>query len=53
MTEMHKLHAIKGNLITLAKKGEFDVIVHGCNCLNVMGAGIAKQIKKTFSRSIC
>jgi len=27
---------------------EFDVIVHGCNCFNSMGAGIAKTVKKRF-----
>lgn len=37
-----------GNLISLAKEGAFDVIIHGCNCFNTMGAGIAAQIKKHF-----
>ena len=39
---------IKGDLIKLAIKGEFDVIIHGCNCFCTMGAGIAKQIKENF-----
>ena len=39
---------IRGNLIQLALDGKFDVIVHGCNCLHTMGAGIAAQIRKTF-----
>jgi O-acetyl-ADP-ribose deacetylase (regulator of RNase III) len=39
---------VKGNLISLAQAGEFDVIVHGCNCFCTMGAGIAKQIKEKF-----
>ncbi len=39
---------VKGDLIRLALDGEFDVIVHGCNCQCVMGAGIAKQIKEAF-----
>lgn len=38
----------KGNLIKLAEDGEFDVIVHGCNCFCTMGAGIAKSIKQKF-----
>jgi O-acetyl-ADP-ribose deacetylase (regulator of RNase III) len=38
----------KGNLINLAKQGEFDVIIHGCNCFHTMGAGIAKDIKHHF-----
>ncbi|WP_037314952.1 macro domain-containing protein [Ruegeria halocynthiae] len=39
---------IKGDLIRLALKGEFDVIVHGCNCLHAMDAGIAKAIAAEF-----
>lgn len=39
---------VKGNLITMAKNGEFDVIIHGCNIWHAMGAGIALQIKKAF-----
>ena len=31
--------------------GDFDVIVHGCNCFCTMGAGIAKQIKKAFPKA--
>lgn len=38
----------KGDLIQLAIEGEFDVIVHGCNCFCAMGAGIAKTIKQNF-----
>jgi O-acetyl-ADP-ribose deacetylase (regulator of RNase III) len=39
---------IKGDLIKKTLDGEFDVIVHGCNCFNTMGAGIALQIKNVF-----
>ena len=39
---------VKGNLITLALIGEFDVIAHGCNCFSTMGAGIAPQMAKEF-----
>jgi hypothetical protein len=39
---------IKGDLIELALKGEFDVIAHGCNCFCTMGAGIAVAMKNTF-----
>ena len=39
---------IRGDLIQLAKDKTFDVVVHGCNCQNNMGAGIALQIKKAF-----
>ena len=37
-----------GNLLEMAKNGEFDIIIHGCNCLHTMGAGIAKYIKQDF-----
>jgi O-acetyl-ADP-ribose deacetylase (regulator of RNase III) len=39
---------IAGDLIALAKAGHFDVIAHGCNCFNVMGAGLAAQIARHF-----
>lgn len=39
---------VEGNLIALAKRGEFDVIAHGCNCFCQMGAGIAPQMAKEF-----
>ena len=42
------MNIIKGDLIKLGKSGIFDVIVHGCNCFNTMGAGIALQIKRNF-----
>jgi O-acetyl-ADP-ribose deacetylase (regulator of RNase III) len=42
---------LEGDLVELAKQGEFDVIVHGCNCFCTMGAGIAKQIKLTFPKA--
>jgi len=42
------MNVIQGDLIQLALDGEFDVIIHGCNCQCTMGAGIAKAIKTTF-----
>jgi O-acetyl-ADP-ribose deacetylase (regulator of RNase III) len=39
---------MEGDLIDLAKNGEFDLIVHGCNCFYTMGAGIAKGIRAAF-----
>ncbi len=38
----------EGDLIALGEAGEFDVIVHGCNCFCTMGAGIAKAIRARF-----
>lgn len=42
------VNEIQGDLIELAKAGEFDAIAHGCNCLHAMGAGIAAGIAKEF-----
>jgi len=39
---------IKGDLIELAKAGEFDVIAHGCNCFNAQKSGIARQMVEAF-----
>lgn len=39
---------IKGNLISLALAGEFDVIAHGCNCFCKMKSGIAIQMAEVF-----
>ena len=38
----------RGDLLALARRGDFDVIVHGCNCFCAMGNGIAGQIKRQF-----
>ena len=42
----------EGDLIQLALAGEFDVIVHGCNCFHTMGAGIAKHIAQVFPEAL-
>jgi O-acetyl-ADP-ribose deacetylase (regulator of RNase III) len=42
------MKTIKGDLIKLAEEGEFDVIVHGCNCFHAMGGGIAKQLADRY-----
>ena len=39
---------MKGDLIELFQKGEFDIIAHGCNGRGIMGAGLAKQIADEF-----
>lgn len=46
------MKTVEGNLIALAKEGEFDVIVHGCNCFHTMGAGIARQIADHFPEAV-
>ena len=45
------MKTIRGDLISLALEGHFDVILHGCNCFCTMGAGIAKQIKSVFKQA--
>ncbi len=42
------MKSVKGDLIKMAIDGDFDIIIHGCNCFNVMGSGIAKTIKDMF-----
>jgi len=37
---------IDGDLVKSAE--EYEVILHGCNCQNTMGKGIALQIKEKF-----
>jgi O-acetyl-ADP-ribose deacetylase (regulator of RNase III) len=37
-----------GDLLQLADQGEFDVIIHGCNCFHTFGAGIAYQILRKW-----
>lgn len=39
---------MKGDLLALFKQGAFQAIAHGCNCRNLMGAGIAAQISEQF-----
>jgi O-acetyl-ADP-ribose deacetylase (regulator of RNase III) len=42
------MKVVRGDLVKLALDGRFEVIIHGCNCQCVMGAGIAKAIKQAF-----
>lgn len=42
------INYVEGDLISLAKQGNFDVIAHGCNCLSTMGAGLAPHMAKNF-----
>jgi len=39
---------LSGNLLKMAADGDFDVIIHGCNCFCTMGAGIAAQVAEQF-----
>lgn len=42
------MKSARGDLLQLGRRGQFDVIAHGCNCFCAMGNGIAGQIKKQF-----
>lgn len=39
---------VKGSIVELVGSGEYDVFLHGCNCFNIMGAGVAKIVKHSF-----
>jgi O-acetyl-ADP-ribose deacetylase (regulator of RNase III) len=45
------MRVVYGNLIQMALYGEFDIIIHGCNCFCVMGAGFAKQIREHYAEA--
>lgn len=34
-----------GDVIEMAREGQFDVVVQGCNCFNTMGSGLAAQVR--------
>ena len=42
------MKVVQGDLIKMAKDGEFSLIAHGCNCFHTMGSGIAQTVKKEF-----
>lgn len=42
------MQVIRGDLIEFAIQGEFDVIVHGCNCHCAMYSGVAESIRAAF-----
>lgn len=39
------------DIITLAETGEYDILIHGCNCFVTMGAGVAKLVKERFPKA--
>lgn len=46
------MRTIEGDLLELAEKGRFNMIIHGCNCFNTMGSGIAVQIAHRFPQAV-
>lgn len=45
---MSIVKVISGDLLSLFSLGDFQVIGHGANCMNLMGAGIAAQVREQF-----
>lgn len=43
-----KIITVDGDLIKLAKLGNFDAVAHGCNCFNRMKSGIAVEMMNEF-----
>lgn len=46
------LKEVHGNLIDLANEGKFDVILQGCNCICVMGSGLAGEIAARIPQAV-
>lgn len=49
---MESLNFVKGDLIKIADKGYFDMILHGCNCFGVVHSETQKKIDKRWPPSI-
>lgn len=45
---MTTINYVKGNIIDIAKTGNYDCIAHCCNCFNTMGSGVAFSLKIAF-----
>lgn len=45
---MGKYTEVSGNIISLAKEGDFDVVVQGCNCFCTQGSGLAPQFVQAY-----
>ena len=43
-----EINEIKGDLLKRFDEEEFNIIMHGCNCQGIMGAGIALQIARKY-----
>ena len=39
---------VSGCIVYNFENNKYDAIIHGCNCFNTMGAGLAKSIKLKF-----
>lgn len=41
-------NVIQGNLVELVSEGKFDVVLHGCNCFNIMKNGLSLHLSSRF-----
>ena len=39
---------IEGDIVSLIKTGNYDTVVHGCNCFHTMGNGVALSLRNAF-----
>lgn len=42
---------VTGDIFKLAEQGLFHYVIHGCNCQNAMGSGIAKTVKERYPKA--
>ena len=42
---------IDGDIFKLAEQGKFDYVIHGCNCQNAMGSGIARTVRDNYPKA--
>lgn len=41
-----KLNFVYGDIINEIESGNYDAVAHGCNCMGIMGAGVAKLLNE-------
>lgn len=39
---------VKGNIIELFNNGEYEILIHGCNCFHTMGRGLALALRQRW-----
>lgn len=46
------IKTVNGDIISMFKNRDFDIMLHGCNCFHTMGAGVAGQIAKAYPEAL-
>ena len=49
---MSIVKTVNGDIISMFKNRDFDVMLHGCNCFHTMGAGVAGRIAKAYPEAL-